>query len=229
MWRDNKRLLVLMGLGAALLVYLLFANVIPWLTSEDEETRAAEELTSLLEEDGDGDDEPTPPPPGAAKADERGGGNRYIASSSADPGRVLTRVTKISRRPKRDHLPVLKKAARHESPKVREAAVTGIGRLGEDSDPRTLIEALRSDESGEVRAAAAAALGKLKHWDAGETLMDALSDEDPRVRARAGAALQQIMGADFHYRAKDPQRDKVIQRIRKWWPKYYENRNAQRS
>jgi len=140
----------------------------------------------------------------------------------ADPH--YQKVVRISRRPKPEDLDELKTAASTPNWRTREAAMVGIGRLGKDSDPAVLIDALRRDPSAEVRAAAAGALGRLKHWDAGPVLIDALDDPDLIVRGRAYAAVKAIMGVDFHYRANDPRgrRGQAIQQIRAWWPKFYE-------
>jgi HEAT repeat protein len=220
MLEGSKRLLILLGVGAALFVFLLVAHVIPWLTA-DETEEALDELIEMVESETPGKAGDPPPEAGTS-------GGAYAGSRGTSKSQVLPRLKRIAHRPRAEHLPVLKAAARSPHAAVRQTAVSGIGRLGTSADPGVLMSALRGDPSAEVRAAAAAALGRIKCWDAGEILMDALSDPEERVRARAGAALQQIMGVDFLYRAKDPQRDHAIQKIRSWWPKYYEG-HRQRS
>jgi hypothetical protein len=50
-------------------------------------------------------------------------------------------------------------------------------------------------------------------------LLGAMGDADPRVRARAGVAVQKILHADFFFRADDPpeKRRAAIARIRAHW------------
>jgi HEAT repeat protein len=99
--------------------------------------------------------------------------------------------------------------------------MVGIGRLGDESDPHLLMNALQTDPSPAVRVAAATALGKLKCWEAGPLLIDALEDPDSRVRSRAGAAIDRIVGVKLGFDATDPKRNLVIQKIKTWWPEFY--------
>ena len=216
MWRDSKRLLLLIGLAAVLVGAYLWVHGLPGAGRPEEprrpKARRGPRAGAPTTRGGTGDS-----PPGNAGRNERN-----------DSWTKLSKVSRMARRAEPEHLPALKKAAASKVTEIREAAVVGIGRMGKDSDPQVLIEALRKDRSAAVRIAAATALGRIRCWDAGEALMDALDDADTGVRSAAGFALTRIMGADLGYRANDPGRERIIQRIRHWWPKFYEGRNRGR-
>lgn len=80
-------------------------------------------------------------------------------------------------------------------------------------------EALRqlADESDDaaVRATAMQGLGKARDRDSVPMLLDALEDDDPRVRGQANAALIKIYEADFGFRAYDSA-DKRAASVRLW-------------
>ncbi|MCD6303756.1 MAG: HEAT repeat domain-containing protein [Planctomycetes bacterium] len=210
MFGDKKRLAALMGLAAVLVLVFVYLHVWPRSNADDEAPRGSSAALSNNGEKG---------PAGADNSSNTGGTGR-TGLLKASPS--YQQIKKIVQNPRPSQLPVLKKAARSPDARVRETAVIGMGRLGKDTDPTVLMDALRSDPSPAVRVAAATALGRLKYWDAGPLLIDALSDPDPRVRSRAGAALNRIVGVDLGYDALAPDRDRAIQRIRDWWPKFYQ-------
>ena len=208
MWRERKRLLLLIGLVALLAIVYVSVHGLPWSGPE------------VAADPGLG--RPVAPTPAPVDSTPDGGTRTAPSASTNYSPAAYQRLVNIARRPEPDHLPELRQATRSKSPKTREAAVVGMSRLGAKSDTQALIERLKSDVAPQARAAAAAALGRLRCWEAGPALIDALEDRDTNVRARAGAALRRIMGVDFRFRANDPARRQTIQRIRDWWPKFYD-------
>jgi HEAT repeat protein len=77
---------------------------------------------------------------------------------------------------------------KHNDPAKRSAAAAS---LAQTCDPRvtTLLLGLFNDEASAVRVAAAEALGKLGADEAIEPMIEALKDQDWRVRAALGLAL----------------------------------------
>jgi len=228
MFGEKKRLFLLVGLLVAAGCTYVAVHGVPWSGSEDEIDL---DLGDLGDAGTVAAAKPDGTPNSAGTSSGTAGASHSVAnarrpSHSAGPSPrseiVYEKVRRVAQRPKPAHLPHLKKAVRSGDERIREAAAIGIGRLGESSDPDVLISALRNDRAATVRAAAATALGRLNCWEAGPALIDALEDPDTNVRSRAGAALRKIMGVDFHYRANDPDRAKAIQKIRKWWPEFYD-------
>lgn len=84
-----------------------------------------------------------------------------------------------------------------------------------------LRRVFRESEIPEVRATAMMGLAHGWDYESVDEIIDALADSSPLVRGRAGAAIQQLFGVDFYFRAHDPQpeRDKAIAAIRDWWDK----------
>ncbi len=204
MLRDKKRLLLLIGLAAALAVVYFAVRGGP----------ASRESGGGV---GHSANRPGPgiePAPGSKNTPEQ----FEVAARRGEVVRIAVQM-------KPEYLPQLKKAAADPDWKVRHAAVGGVGRLGREGDPQFLIDVLLNpNEQAEVRATAAERLGEMRHWDAGPAIIDAMEDSSDLLRARAGVALRQIIIVDFGYRANDPpdRRDEVIQKIRKWWPQFYE-------
>lgn len=101
------------------------------------------------------------------------------------------------------------------------AAVERLSRGGAEARP-VLTQTLQQDASPRVRAEAAAALGVVGQIESMPELLTAMEDPDPLVRARAGAAVRRIMGANFYFRAEaDPaERRRVIEVIRKEYERY---------
>lgn len=233
---DRKRLLVLAGLALVLggiCVYLYASRDRP-------RTPDPEELMALLRKgatdagkaeparSGAGDDSTRNGPvgrsdSGAPSRSDRSGGPRETKSP------VLREVVDIARRPKPEHLPALKMAARNRDPVIREAATFGLGRLGKQSDPAFLMQVLKEDSDPAVLVAAATALGEIKCWEAGAQLIDLLEHADSRVRNRAAASLNKIIGVDLGIRGSVAARQQRIERIRQWWPEFYAKRQQRKS
>ncbi len=206
MLSDRKRLLLLIGLAAALaVVYVAVRGVPGWSESPS----------------ADAGDSTDGPPAGRKNVPER-------AEVAARRHEVTVRrreVARIAVQRKHEYLPQLKKAAADPDWKVRHAAVDGVGRLEREGDPQFLIGVLRNgDEQADVRAAAAERLGEMRFWEAGPAIIDAMEDPSALLRARAGVALRRIVVVDFGYRASDPpdRRSEVIKKIRELWPWFYE-------
>jgi len=229
-WIENKRLLLLVGLLAAAGVLYVALHGLPW-SSDDEAVQVAieggDDGGTPAEKPGDANNDGTDTG-GSGGASYRGSDDEFMARPSAGPSKKKSgpshaRVARIAERPKPEQLAELKEGLTSKNDDTRETAVVGIRRLGPKADTRVLIEALRTDESPAVRVAAATALGQLKCWNAGPALMDALADPDARVRSRAGAALDRIIGLKMGFRANGPNRQRVIRKIRTVWPGFYKS------
>ena len=98
-----------------------------------------------------------------------------------------------------------------------------FGPEGKEPEKKTPEEArgelAKSDAPPETRAEAAAQLGAMRDRQSVPQLIAALEDDDLHVRARANAAVIQILGADFMFRADDPpeRRRQAVERIKKHW------------
>lgn len=107
----------------------------------------------------------------------------------------------------------MKRAVAHKDPRVRQGAVTVLGRTRTDDVAATppssfigLLERTRTDDvaatletatqdpSGTVRAEAVRALGNYKDSKAFELVLEAIRDDDPAVRRAAVEALQPDLG-----------------------------------
>jgi hypothetical protein len=67
---------------------------------------------------------------------------------------------------------------------------------------RALAQSRQNDP--EVRACLLQATMAIRDWRSLPEIFAAMGDSDTTIRGRAGAAAQQIMGADFQFRAADP-------------------------
>ncbi len=97
--------------------------------------------------------------------------------------------------------------------------------------PLPLIRRVFSEaQSVQVRAAAALGLGALMDWPSMPKLIEAMKGDSVELRRHANAAVVQIMGRDFGFRADDPEpeRKKIIATIERNYPVYqkiYYNKN----
>ncbi|MDQ2922598.1 MAG: M56 family metallopeptidase [Acidobacteriota bacterium] len=80
--------------------------------------------------------------------------------------------------------------------RVREIAAWALSELKDDRAVQPLCQLLLADASPEVRRTAAMALGEIRSARAVSFLTQALSDPEPRVRARVKWALTEIEDAD---------------------------------
>lgn len=86
---------------------------------------------------------------------------------------------------------------------ARRRALLELGKC-DDADPTVLTDVLAVDPSSETRAAAARALSRLRNLQAVPQLVEALADEDLKVRTWAITALNQTFGGRFEYSADAP-------------------------
>lgn len=201
---SNQRIWLFLGIAAALILLFVFLHGLPGSGGGGDE-----QPTPVA---NPAEDEPTPPRPG-----EKAGG------SPAPTGRYKE-IALIAQQPLPEHLPVLRKAAGDKSWKNRHAGVKGIARLKDQGDPALLLKVLaNASEREEVRAAAAEGLGEMRHIDAGPALMRAMEGPSRVVRAASGVALWKIMKMHYGFRAGDSlaNRQRVMQVIRREWPKFY--------
>lgn len=100
----------------------------------------------------------------------------------------------------------------------RQTAAIELSRRG-DVPIESVRNVFRQSKAPEVRAAAAQGLGRTRDIDSLPALIDAMEDESPLVRGRAGAAVKQIVGLDYEFRALDPpeERQKAVDFYRKFW------------
>ena len=89
----------------------------------------------------------------------------------------------------------------------------------DDVPVESVRSVFRQSESAEVRAAAVQGLGRVRDVDTLPELIDAMEDESPLVRGRAGAAVRRIVGLNYEFRALDPpeERAKAVAFYRKFW------------
>jgi len=86
----------------------------------------------------------------------------------------------------------LVKALRHKSAIVRACGATGLARTLDPRSAKALQKALAKDKDPSVRFSSAKALGEMKISRAIGTLIDALDDEDERVRLEVMKSLRQF-------------------------------------
>jgi HEAT repeat protein len=85
-------------------------------------------------------------------------------------------------------VPELRRITEHPEPRVRAAAISLIGVVGDSRDAELAVQALR-DSSADVRRAGAETLGRIGAASAEPPLRAALADRIPFVRAAAATAL----------------------------------------
>jgi len=103
-------------------------------------------------------------------------------------------------------------------PAEQEKAAVELAALGRPA-MKHLQRVLAESQSDRVRAAVARGLASEPDYDSMPVLLDALADPSPVVRDRAGAAVQQLLGAEFQFAADAPpeERERDIAAIRKEW------------
>jgi HEAT repeat protein len=99
---------------------------------------------------------------------------------------------------------------------VRERAAIELADYGERALPQ-LRQVFRESTVPEVRAAAILGISQAKDWQSVPELLNAMEDESLLVRGRAGAAVRDLIGADYHFRAEDPpeKRAAILSEIRR--------------
>ena len=97
---------------------------------------------------------------------------------------------------------------------VQTRAAAQLSTQGAAPQLRQIIAQTRNSE---VRATAAQALGDLADFQSVPELLRLCDDPSPLVRGRAGAAVTNIIGMDFFFKADDPpeQRKAAIESMRR--------------
>ena len=103
--------------------------------------------------------------------------------------------------------------------KVQERAAAQLAKAPRPAECKQLNRVLRQSKAPAVRAACIRGLGVARDYESMDTLLDALEDESPLVRGRAGVAITRLLGRDYHFRAQDPpaKRAEAIKNIRNYW------------
>lgn len=134
-------------------------------------------------------------------------------------------------------IPRLQESLKDERPEVRVEAALAYGNAvavavaaapaqaapGQEArmedQIRPLAEAVRSDASPEVRAAAVTGLGHARAMSEMQTILRALEDPDPMVRARATVAVTRITGRRYetYVNGTPEQRRAAAAQIRRQW------------
>ena len=105
------------------------------------------------------------------------------------------------------------------SPQQQEQAAVELAKASGPAACQQLHRVLRQSNVPAVRAACIHGLGTARNYEAMDLLLDALEDESPLVRGRAGVAVTRMIGRDYHFRpqASDEERAEAVNRIRKYW------------
>jgi hypothetical protein len=105
-----------------------------------------------------------------------------------------------------------------DSANEREMAVAQLSGLGRESTEH-LQRVLAKGNSPSVRATAIQGLAKQWDYDSMDPIIDALNDDDPLVRGRAGRAVERMLGMQFGLRHDAPveERKAKIKLVRTAW------------
>ncbi len=105
-----------------------------------------------------------------------------------------------------------------DSADERETAVAQLSGLGRESTEH-LQRVLAKGNSPAVRATAIQGLAKQWDYDSMDPIIDALNDDDPLVRGRAGRAVERMLGMQFGLRHDAPveEREAKIKLVRTAW------------
>jgi HEAT repeat protein len=99
--------------------------------------------------------------------------------------------------------------------------VVAWGRAAGDRRPEAVAAAARTDPSVFVRATAVSVLGQVRAVNEMETLIAALDAPDRRVRVRASAAIERILGRRYEVYLDDPpgsdRRREAVENVRQIW------------
>lgn len=107
------------------------------------------------------------------------------------------------------------------TPAAREQAALDLARSG-DRGRQHLRDVLDKSKAPEVKAAVIQGLAGVRDFDSMPRLIQNLEDTSQRVRASANAAVVEILGADFYFRADDPpeKRAAAIQAIKREYERF---------
>ena len=109
-------------------------------------------------------------------------------------------------------------ALQADSAAEREMAVARLSEFGEGAT-KHLKRVLAEGNSPAVRAIAIQGLARQWDYDSMDTVIDALDDDDPLVRGRAGRAVEKMLGMrfDLRYDAPVEEREVKIKLVRAAW------------
>ncbi len=107
-----------------------------------------------------------------------------------------------------------------DSADERETAVAQLSGLGRESTEHLQRVMIKSN-SPAVRATAIQGLARQWDYDSMDAIIDALDDDNPLIRGRAGRAAERMLGLrfDFRYDAPVEERKVKIKLIRAAWRK----------
>jgi HEAT repeat protein len=103
-----------------------------------------------------------------------------------------------------------------DNPLVQQMAAAQLSNHRQAAAPQ-LRQVLKQASNPDVRAAAAQGLGDVQDFQSVPELLRLCEDPSPLVRGRAGAAVTNIIGMDFFFKADDPpeKRKAVIESMRR--------------
>jgi len=101
----------------------------------------------------------------------------------------------------------------------QEQAAVRLAALPQSEARSHLRDVLRQSKVAGVRAACLQGLGASHDYQSMDLLLEALEDESPLVRGRAGVAVTRMIGRDYHFRANgsEESRAKAVKGIRTCW------------
>jgi len=213
MWRNHKRLMVLIVaaglLGVAALLARMGDSAGPMIGKARSAEKTGERLQAIHHLARTGSDE----------------AQEALTALAEDPHPEVAAhaVRALGRRGEPRTVPVIRKVVEQdERPRVREAGVVALGRMGRHTDPKVLVGAATDDPSPRVRATAAKWIGMLRYWQGMPALIQGLRDPSLRVRRSAYGAVRRMWERDFLYRADDPpeKREQRVRLIEASWKDY---------
>jgi hypothetical protein len=121
-------------------------------------------------------------------------------------------------RPERAKTPeqLAEQALTGDNPIAQQLAAAQLSNHRDAATPQ-LRQVLKEARHPDVRAAAAQGLGDVQDFQSVPELLRLCDDPSPLVRGRAGAAVTNIIGMDFFFKADDPpeQRKAAIEAMRR--------------
>ena len=111
---------------------------------------------------------------------------------------------------------LVEQALSGDNPVAQSMATMQLAEPQHNAAPQ-LRQVLREASHPDVRAAAAQGLGDVQDFQSVPELLRLCDDPSPLVRGRAGAAVTNIIGMDFFFKADDPpkQRKAVIEAMQR--------------
>jgi hypothetical protein len=151
---------------------------------------------------------------------------RELLKSKAEPVRKAALET-LAQLPRALQPSELRSMLAHEDPETALVAADAMRRMDDLGGAPRVLELVA--KPGAHRVAAVRALGQFRVKDAVPPLLDALADQDQRVRQEAYTGVQRLLPALFPYRqldwstlgyapeAAEPERTQALAKLRAWW------------